>query len=254
MTAQNPWFRNYQPNPQANLRLFCFPYAGGGASIFRLWAKELPSEIEVYPVQIPGRENRLRESPFTQLSPLIQALIQVLPPYLDRPFAFFGYSMGALVSFELTRELRRQNLPIPSQLIIACRRAPQIPYQKPFTHKLSDAEFVEDLRLKGGTPEEVLQNPELMELLLPIVRADLAVNDTYSYTTELPLDCPISVLGTSEDREVSREQLDAWREHTTSSFSLEMFPGNHFFLINKGRSLLLQAISDKVLGRVWENK
>ncbi|NES24802.1 MAG: thioesterase [Symploca sp. SIO3E6] len=246
MTAKNPWFSDPQPNSQAHLRLFCFPYAGGGASIFRLWAKELPSEIEVFPVQLPGRERRLRESPFSEISPLLQTLMQVLPHYLDRPFAFFGYSMGALISFELVRQLRRQNLPLPSHLLVSGRRAPQIPYQKPFTHQLSDADFIEDLRQKGGTPEAVLNNPELMQLFMPIMRADLGLNETYSYTTEPPLDCPISVLGSLEDTEVSREQLDAWREHTTGSFSLQMFPGNHFFLINEGRSLLLQAISDKL--------
>jgi len=245
MTEKNLWFPNRKPNPQAHLRLFCFPYAGGGASIFRLWAKELPSEIEVCPVQLPGRESRLREPPFKQLSPLIEALMEVLLPYLDRPFAFFGYSMGALISFELTRQLRRQSFPIPSHLFIACRRAPQIPYPKPFTYQLPEAEFLEDLRLKGGTPEAVLQNPELIKLLLPIVRADLAINDTYSYTTEPPLDCPISVLGTSEDQEVNPEQLDAWREQTTNAFSIQMFQGNHFFLINEGRAILLQAISDQ---------
>ena len=246
MTAQNPWFSNTQPNSQAHLRLFCFPYAGGGASIFRLWAKELPSEIEVCPVQLPGRERRLRESPFSQVAPLLQALVQVLPPYLDRPFAFFGYSMGALISFELVRQLRRQNLPLPSHLIVSGRRAPQIPCSEPFTHELSDAAFIEDLRLKGGTPEAVLQSTELMNLFMPLMRADLGLNETYTYTNEPPLDCPISVLGSSEDPEVNREQLEAWREQTTSSFSLEMFPGNHFFLISEGRSLLLQAISDQL--------
>lgn len=246
MTAKNLWFSNPQPNSQAHLRLFCFPYAGGGASIFRLWAKELPSEIEVIPVQLPGRERRMREAPFSKIEPLLQALIQVLPPYLDRPFAFFGYSMGALICFELIRQLRRQGLPLPLHLLVSGRRAPQIPCPKPFAHQLSDAEFIEDLRHKGGTPEAVLQNSELMQLFMPIMRADLGLNETYKYTTELPLDFPISVLGSSEDTEVNREQLDAWREQTTSSFSLQMFPGNHFFLINEGRSLLLQAISDKL--------
>ncbi|NEP15070.1 MAG: thioesterase [Symploca sp. SIO2C1] len=245
MTEKNPWLPNLKPNSQAHLRLFCFPYAGGGTPIFRLWANELPSQIEVCPVQLPGRGTRLREPPFTEISPLVQALMEVLPPYLDRPFAFFGYSMGGLISFELTRELRRQNFPIPSQLFIACRRAPQIPYPKPFTHQLSDAEFLEDLRQKGGTSEVVLQNSELMQVFMPILRADLALNDTYTYTTELPLDCPIWTFGALQDQEVRSEQLAAWSEQTTSSFSQEMFPGNHFFLINEGRSLLLQAISDK---------
>ncbi len=244
-SSNNSWIICPRPNPQARLRLFCFPYAGGGASSFRSWPDDLPANIEVSPVQLPGRENRIGESLFTQLSPLIQTLAQVLRPYIDIPFAFFGHSLGALISFELVRQLRWQKSPMPMHLFISGRYAPQIPNPNPPIYQLPDILFAEELRWYNGTPEVVLQNPELMELFLPILRADFTINETYVYAPESPLSCPISTFGGLQDKEVSRSDLAAWREQTNGTFSLCMFPGDHFFL-QKERYALLQAISDSL--------
>jgi len=242
VTAFDSWIAFRKPNPQARLRLFCFPYAGTGALIFRTWPDGLPAEVEVCPVEFPGRGTRLMETPFTQLSPLVEALAQALVPVLDKPFAFFGHSLGALVGFELARQLRRQSGVQPVRLFVSADRAPQIPHRDRPIHALPEGEFLVELRRLNGSPGKVLEDMELMQIMLPILRADFAVYETYVYATEPPLDCPISVFGGLQDHRVSRGDLEAWCDQTSASFSLQMFPGDHFFL-NTTPSLLLKALS-----------
>ncbi|MFL5654926.1 MAG: thioesterase II family protein [Ktedonobacteraceae bacterium] len=237
----DPWIQFWQPKLQARLRLFCFPYAGGGASIFRTWSEILPPQIEVCPVQLPGRESRLLEAPFSHLFSLIEPLTQALLPYLDMPCAFFGHSMGALISFELVRYLRRQHGLSPVHLLVSARRAPQLIAPDPPIHHLPEPQFVEELRRLKGTPEEVLQTTELLQLLIPFLRADFALCETYLYTPGEALTCPVSVFGGLQDEEVSRDMLTAWREQTRGSFKLRLFVGDHFFL-HAARASLLQAL------------
>lgn len=236
------WLACPRPNPGASLRLFCFPYSGAGASIFYPWLDRVPATIEVCPVQLPGRESRLAEAPFTRLEPLVRALAAALLPHLTRPFAFFGHSMGALVSFELARRLRRQYGLSPVRLCVSGHSAPQLPDRDPPLHALPEAELLRQLRQLNGTPEAVLAHAELRALVLPVLRADLAVCETYVYRAGRPLDCPISACGGLEDAFVSREQLAGWRAQTGSSFSLHLFPGDHFFL-NTARPLLVVTLA-----------
>jgi medium-chain acyl-[acyl-carrier-protein] hydrolase len=242
----DPWIRGLAPNPRAKLRLFCFHYAGGNASVFRTWPNALPVEIEVCAVQLPGRENRLREPTFTRLPNLIQALTPALRPYMTMPFAFFGHSLGALIAFELTRQLRREEQPGPLHLFLSSHRAAQLPDPDPPIHQLPEAEFIDKLRELNGTPEEVLRSVELMQLLLPCLRADFAVYETYAYASDAPLDCPFSVFGGLQDKEISRDDLLPWREQTTSTCNLRMFPGDHFYL-HQTQPLLLKAIYQDLL-------
>lgn len=246
-TAFDSWIAFRKPNPQARLRLFCFPYAGTGASIFRTWPAGLPEDVEVCPIQFPGRGSRLMETPFTQLSPPIQALAQALVPLLDKPFAFFGHSLGALVGFELARQLRRQSGVQPVRLFVSADRAPQIPHRDRPIHALPEAEFLGELRRLNGIPREVLEEAELMQIMLPVLRADFAVYETYVYSSEPPLNCPISTFGGLQDHRVSRGDLEAWRDQTNGSFSLRMFPGDHFFL-RTTQPLLLHALSQELRG------
>lgn len=239
----NPWITPLRRNPQARFRLFCFPYAGAGASIFRTWLEDVPAEIEICPIQLPGRENRIKETPFTRLSPLIQTLAPLLRPYLDIPFAFFGHSLGALLCFELAREFRKQNFPSPAHLFVSGSRAPQIPDLDAPIHRLPEPKFLESLRRLNGTREEVLQNPELLQVFLPALRSDFAILETYFYATQERLDCPITAFGGMEDSKVSHEQLDAWRNQTSGEFKLQLFPGDHFFL-HHHRKALLDAINN----------
>jgi len=246
-TALDSWIACRKPNPHARLRLFCFPYAGTGASIFRTWSDGLPADVEVCPVQLPGRGTRLMEIPFTQFSPLVQATVQALVPLLDMPFALFGHSLGALIGFELARQLRRQSGLQPVRLFVSADRAPQIPPRAQPIHALSDREFLVELRRLHGIPGKVWEEAELMQIMLPVLRADFAVYETYVYSTEPPLSCPISIFGGLQDRRVSRGDLEAWRDQTSVSSSLMMFPGDHFFL-NATQPLLLQALSQELRG------
>lgn len=243
--AKSPWFAYVKPRPQAQLRLFCFPYAGGSALIYRKWVDALPSFVEVYPVQLPGRGNRLYEPAFNKLDVLVETVAQGMGPYLDKPFALFGHSMGATISFELARLLRREGRAMPMQLFISGRRAPQIPDREPPIYNLPEAELFEELHRLGGTPREVLEHPELMQVMLPLLRADLTIAETYVCTPEPPLDCPISVYGGLHDEDVTREDLEGWAEHTTGSFALRMLEGDHFFL-NTSQPLLLRTLSQEL--------
>ncbi|WP_339384544.1 thioesterase II family protein [Oscillatoria sp. FACHB-1407] len=233
------------PNPNATLRLFCFPYAGAGASIFRHWSANLPPYVEVCPIQLPGREERIKESLFTQLPPLVQTLAHSLQGYLDIPFAFFGHSLGGLISFELARQLRIQQSPEPIHLFISGRRAPQASDRNPLLHTLPESEFLQELRSLNRTPEKVLTNSELMQLLLPILRADFSICETYTYLDEPPLDCSISVLGGLDDAGEPIELLELWRSQTRSSFSMYLFPGDHFFL-HRSQQLLLETLDNQL--------
>jgi medium-chain acyl-[acyl-carrier-protein] hydrolase len=237
------WLPYWQPRPQARLRLFCFPYAGGGASIFRTWSELLPSEIELCAVQLPGREKRLQERPYAQMSDLIPSLAVALQPYLVMPYALFGHSMGAFISFELARYLRHTAHHLePAYLFVSGCRAPQLPDPDPPSYHLPQAEFIDELRRLEGTPETVLQNEELLHLLLPLLRADFSLCETYCYTDDEPLSCPISAFGGLQDHEAPRHMLAAWAKQTTDAFKLRFFAGNHFFL-HKEQFSLLQAIS-----------
>jgi medium-chain acyl-[acyl-carrier-protein] hydrolase len=241
--ALDRWIPFRKPDSQTRLRLICLPYAGAGALIFRKWSDALPRDIEVCPIQLPGRGTRLTEPPFTKLSCLIEALTRALDPLLDKPFAFFGHSLGALIGFELARQIRRQYGVHPVRLFASAGRAPQIPHRAPPIHTLPDNQFLTELRRLNGTPRELLDHEELMEVMLPILRADFALYETYLYSTEPPLNCPISAFGGLQDRRVSASDLGAWRSQTSASFSLRMVPGDHFFL---KEPLLLQALSQEL--------
>lgn len=241
----DPWVAAPRPKPQARIRLFCFPYAGGSSAIYHRWPNDLTSEVEVYLLQLPGRGSRLQEPAFTGLDALVEAIAQAILPYLKKPFAFFGHSMGALVAFELARYLRRTQAPVPAQLFISGRTAPQIADTDAPAHDLPEEEFVQEVRRLNGTPGEVLEHPELMHLMIPLLRADFSVCETYSYKVEPALDCPITVLGGLQDHEVPRESLEAWREHTTSDFKVRMLPGDHFFL-NTDQPQLLRIVAQEL--------
>lgn len=241
----NFWFSRPRPNPNASLRLFCFPYAGGSGAIFRLWPDLMIRSVEICAVNLPGRLTRLLEAPFTELAPLVDALAQAIMPWTDRPFAFFGHSMGALISFELARQLRTIGAPLPARLFISGRRAPHLPDSDSHRHTYPDHLFIEELGRLNGTPPEVMTNPELMQLMLPLLRADFALCETYEYRPEPPLPCPLTVFGGLQDHEVPPESLEAWSQHTTRSFRLCLLPGDHFFL-NSVRDSLLTVIAQEL--------
>jgi surfactin synthase thioesterase subunit len=220
-----------RPNGGARFRLFTFPYAGGGGSAFRPWIADLPPEIELCVVQLPGREARWGEPPFTRMTDLVPALATGIRPHLDRPYAFFGHSLGALICFELARALRAAGAPDPVHLFASAHRAPRSPNPHPEMRHMADGPFVDEIgRRYGGIPPVVLENPELVQLMLPFLRADFTVFETYQYREEPPLACPITAFGGVSDDYVRPEALEAWAQETTGGFSVRVFPGGHFFL------------------------
>lgn len=216
--------------PNAALRLFCFPYAGGAASVFRGWSAHTPPEVEVCPIELPGRGLRFGEPLVERWQPLIAELQRELAPLLDKPFAFYGHSVGAFLCYELARALRREQGLQPVAITVSGCGAPHWPDDEPPVHQLPDDEFSSKLKALNGTPEEILNSPELWQLLLPIVRADYTVHETYAYEQGEKLSCPLLACCGERDPLVSRERLEAWREHTSGEFRTQWFDGDHFFL------------------------
>jgi len=173
---------------------------------------------------------------------LVKALTTAITPLMDRPFAFFGHSMGAVIAFELARSVRQRFACEPEVLCVSGRQAPQVPNDKSPSYNLPNDEFIAELQRIDGTPREVLEHAELMELVVPMLRADFQLVQTYQYEAGAPLACPIAAYGGLEDNEVPRELLSMWRGQTTSGFALHMLPGGHFFL-RSSQTLLLKMLA-----------
>ena len=237
-----PWLLRPRASSAPDVRLFCFPFAGGGAAMYVQWARLLPASVELCAVQLPGRETRRDESPQTRFFPLIEALADALQPWLVPPFALFGHSMGALLAFELTRELRRRGRPLPGRLLLSGRQAPTVPDQGLPIQQLPDAEFVAQLTQRyGGIPDAILRDPDFLQLFLPTLRADFDVLASYIYRPEPPLPVPMSVYCGREDPRVQRESLMDWRWQTTGGFETRWFAGDHFYF-QADREPLMQAL------------
>lgn len=227
-SSNRSWIDYSKRNAEAASRLFCFPYAGGSASIYRPWNGPPFEAVEVCPIQIPGREARTAERPFTNLRHLSRAIADVLP--LDKPFAFFGHSAGALLCFEIARELRQRGEPTPFHLFASGCSAPQLCPNRPPRFNLKREELIADLRKLGGTPEDVLKSDELLDLMLPALRADFSLLDTYEYRDERPFDFAVTALSGHADLEVDNWEVLPWSIQTRKQFRHFQFTGGHFFL------------------------
>lgn len=238
VVVENPWFPLAKPDTDAHLRLFCFPYAGGGVSAFADWANRLGAGIDVCPARLPGRESRASESPIDRIDSMTEALLEALRPLLDIPFAFFGHSMGAMIGFELARALRRGGEPMPSALFCAAARAPQFRTNHVPGPEPSEEEFLAELRRLEGVPDEILENDELLRFLLPALRADSTLGRVYVYQDEPPLNCPIRAYVGSDDPRLSADVVEPWKEQTSASFAMRTLPGGHFFIRTAGGEFL----------------
>lgn len=241
--SPSPWFNCAKPDAHARLRLFCFPYAGGGASIYRGWENNVPPGVEVYAVQPPGRGSRFREPAIDRMETLVGAVATAMEPFLDVPIALFGHSVGGFASFEMSHRLRMQFSVNVKHLFVSGARGPHLPRNRHNIHDLTEDEFLTELKTLNGTPPEVLEHPELMRMVSTTLRADFAVAETYRASQQRPpLSCPISVFGGLDDTLAAREDLEAWKMHTTGAFDLWQLPGDHFF-IHTSDSLILRILS-----------
>jgi medium-chain acyl-[acyl-carrier-protein] hydrolase len=228
-----------QPTAISNdrLRLFCFPYAGGNSSTFRGWAEGPLAGIESHAVELPGRQSRFREPAIARMEELVDLLLHELSPAFDRPFAFFGHSMGALIAFALTLELRRRRLRQPCHLLLSARAAPHLTRPGAGLHRLPDADFLREvITVIRPTPDRAFEQ-ELLTLMLPTLRADVALCETYVLKLEPPLAMPIAAFGGLWDGSLSRGEIAGWRAHTRGAFSLWQFPGDHHFIDHASQSL-----------------
>ena len=232
--------------PSAAVNLFCFPYAGAGTAVYRSWPAYLPDEIAVYGASLPGREDRLGEESFTELLPLVRHATSALEPFLGRSFALFGHSMGAVIAFEIVRHLRRRSLTLPCHLFVSGFRAPHLPDSRPPLYQMAKDDLVRELRRLNGMSPELLKDPELLDLVLTPLRADLQAAQTYRHSSEAPLGCPITAYGGTTDPDVHRCDLEPWRDHTLTDFALEILPGDHFYL-NGATPLLLTDLARRLL-------
>jgi surfactin synthase thioesterase subunit len=198
----------------------------------------VPDWIDLLPISLAGHDGRLRERPFTDLRKLIVVLANELQSALETPFVFLGHSMGAWLAFELARELRQRGARLPELLVVSASRAPHVPLTGSPIHTLPDDEFLYTIeRRYGGIAPQVSASHELLQLLLPALRADMQMVETYRYAEEPPLDVEILALGGTEDAAVSSAQLNAWQRHTTRPFSLRLLPGGHFFLFGNDQQV-----------------
>jgi medium-chain acyl-[acyl-carrier-protein] hydrolase len=226
------WIEHLSPTKTPSLRLFCFPYAGGSADVYRSWRRFLPEELDVCLVHLPGRGGNIGKRPFTRFPALMEEIADRISFLIGIPYVLYGHSMGALIGFELARELRRRQGASPQHIFVSSCSAPQQARKEPITFNLPKAEFLRELGRLKGTPAEVLENPELMELFMDVLRADFEMVETYEYIPGEPLSCPITVYGGLADDNVSTEGCQAWKQQTSAICKVRMFKGDHFFIRN----------------------
>lgn len=228
----------------APARLFCFAHAGGGSGFFRPWREALLPEVELCPVVLPGRETRIREQPMTRVASVVAALCEALPPYLDRPFALFGHSLGSVLAYETARALEAAGLGTPRCLFVSGRRAPHLPARHRPLHPLPEGDFLREVVRLNGTPADILREPGLLRLFLPVLRADFTLNETYAPLPGAPLSCPVSAFVGESDPEAAADEMAGWRETTAHGFSLRIFRGDHFYLKENAAELLAALLAD----------
>jgi medium-chain acyl-[acyl-carrier-protein] hydrolase len=241
MSDDGKWMTFVLPRPKARMRLFCFPYGGGGASVFFQWAQLLPGEIELCAIQLPGRETRFAEKPLEDIDSVVEAVCAQVSTHVDKPFALLGHSMGGLIAFEVARQMRRKGGVAPVRMFVSGCRAPQVPLRHPAIHVLDDAALLDRVAELGGMPGDVFNAPELLELILPALRADLTIFETYTYRPEAPLDCAITAFSGLSDRIVALDEAAAWTLQTRADFVHRKFAGDHFFL-HTSRHLVVEAV------------
>ena len=238
------WFVNVgKPSRSRVFDLYCLPHAGGSASAYSLWPGFAPRWLRVRPIELPGHGSRLSEQPYRDLATLAEHLAREIIRVATSPFALFGHSMGGLIAYETTRALRRLAGPVPVRLFLSSMAVPSLLIANPRLHQAADDDFVEKLRFFDGTPPEVLQSDELLEAMLPVMRADFEILGTYQYHMESRLETPITVFGGLDDRIVHSDELPEWQD-LTSSARIKLFPGGHFYIKDEAAGVMEEITKD----------
>ncbi|MFI5727010.1 alpha/beta fold hydrolase [Streptomyces cyaneofuscatus] len=235
-------------SPAPVLNLYCLPYAGSSARIYAPWQDELPSWVTLVPLELPGRGARWSESAKSDLSELLDDLARRVEQAGHAPYAIFGHSFGGVLAFELARHLRMRGFPAPRRLLVSGCPAPHLAVPDESSHDLPTEEFVHRLRQLSGTPEELLENDELMELYIPVIRADYTILDHYKPSRAEPLGCGITAFYGRDDEDADRAAVEAWDPYSDRDFAVEEIAGDHFFL-RDSRSELLEGVTRYLTGR-----
>jgi medium-chain acyl-[acyl-carrier-protein] hydrolase len=227
---QSSNFVVFRPRPTAAFRLFCFPHAGGAPVTFFPWVAQFSEDIECVCLQYPGRALRLREQSSTSVRQIVDSILQEIDGLSQKPFAFYGHSLGGIVAFEVTRALRDSGRPGPHHLYVGAARPPQMASPRPAIHMLPDGEFVAAVNSRyGGIPVAIASDSGAMEMFLPSLRGDFTAYETYQFRPSDPLAIPITIFGGEQDTAVPPECLPGWAEHTGAAFDIKLLPGGHFF-------------------------
>ncbi|MEM8637300.1 MAG: thioesterase domain-containing protein [Cyanobacteria bacterium P01_G01_bin.54] len=239
------WLIEIKPNPTATCRLFCLPYNGGSITAFDTWPEALPETVAVYGIQLPGGVDRRHEAPLPTIDAVVQALVPPLLPYLDRPFALYGHSLGALVAFELACAMRQTGDRQPLHLFVGAWGTPHLPNPYPHLQHHTDAEIIAQILPLVDVPPTILSHAKTMQVLLPLLKTGAQLHEDYQYAPRDPLDCPISALRGEADQVITTAAIQAWQQHTCKGFQAQVFPGNHLFL-HQAQSLLLDYLTQQL--------
>lgn len=229
----DPWFNlMHRANPDPGLHVFAFPYAGGSINSLRPLGDEIDPDINLHIASLPGRGPRFSETPCADINELVESMANSIEQTKPKQFVLYGHSMGGIMAFEVACKLRQRGSVKPEAFVVSGVRAPHL-FGKPedeHKHHLPREAFIDYLRELDGTPAEILEHPELLELMLPSLRADFKICDIYTYHDAPPLNIPIHALFGTEDHDVGKEGMLAWSEHTRAPFTFTEFSGDHFFL------------------------
>ena len=239
------WFKTYKTSKNSKIRIFCFPYAGGSAQVFSKWPTQLPDYVDLIAIQSPGRGRRFSEKPIDCLKTKVQLLHQEILPYTDKPYLFVGHSNGALLAYELARELQKSGNSNLQHIVLSAKRAPHLPSIKAPIHDLPNEQFIAELKGYNFTPNEVLENEELMELFLPMLRADFSLSDTHQFNDECPLETDASLFWGNQDEDVPLNDVLAWGKLIKGNTNLVEFNDGHFFISSK-ESLFLKEVNQLI--------
>lgn len=245
-STESPYFLKFSAELNTSVKMFFFHYAGGSASIYRNWVKDLPSSAEVIGIQLPGREGRFREAPYKEISLILGDLLAAMESLTDsKPYIFFGHSLGGLIAYELARELNN-NKTLPQHLVISGCQAPHLPLRRKKIHHLPDRDLLSELALYRGIPEAIINNRELMSTFIPVIRADFTISENYSYKTKKLLSCPITLLNGLEDPYIFLEDIQGWKQHTSGEFNQYLFQGDHFFIFKDAYPQVISLLTNIV--------